>query len=220
MPPATQGSFTAALDKTTDTIRLNETKSYTLTLTPSGGLTGGVSLALDNAPAGVTAKFTPTMVNIVDASAVTVKVDLTVASDMATPSASVPIAIKATSGSISASASLGATIPAELLVEIPNGVSIGSAAAPNKTAFGTYGLPVIQVAAGTKVTWINRDGINHEIHSDGNFGIAHEGGPLMANGANSYTQTFKNTGAAGTTATYSYRCHIHPNMVGQIIVKN
>jgi plastocyanin len=112
------------------------------------------------------------------------------------------------------------TIPAELLVMIAKGVNIGTAAAPNKAAFGTYGLPTIQVAAGTKVTWVNGDGINHEIHSDGSFGIAHEGGALMANGANSYTQIFKNTGAAGTTATYSYRCHIHPNMLGQIIVKN
>ena len=85
MPPAQTGSFAAALDKATDTIRLNETKSYQLTLTPSGGLTGGVTLALDTPPAGVTAVFTPATVNITDANPVTVKVDVTVAPDLATP---------------------------------------------------------------------------------------------------------------------------------------
>jgi plastocyanin len=219
MPPAAQGSFTAALDKATDNIRLNETKSYTLTLTPADGLTGGVTLALDAPPAGVTAVFTPATVNITDANPVTVKVDVTVAPDMSVPSQSVPLSVKATSGDITASASLGVTIPAELLVEIQSGVDIGSSASPNKAAFGTYGMPVIQVAAGTKVTWINRDGINHEIHSDGNLGIAHETGPLMANGANSYTQTFNLPAGTTTPQTYSYRCHVHPNMLGQIIVK-
>src|SRR4051794_978509 len=53
MPPAMTGSLAVKLDKATDTIRLNETKSYMLTLTPSGGLTGGVTLALDAPPAGV-----------------------------------------------------------------------------------------------------------------------------------------------------------------------
>ena len=69
-------------------------------------------------------------------------------------------------------------------------------------------------------TWVNRDAINHEIHSDGNLGIAHEQGDLLANGANSYSQVFKNTGAAGTTTTYNYRCHKHPNMIGSIVVTN
>jgi plastocyanin len=218
MPPAQTGTMAAALDKTTDTIRLNETKSYTLTITPAGGLTGGVTLTLDGAPAGVTYKFTPGTINITDATAVTAKLDVIVASNMATPAQAVPLNIKAASGSISATATLGVNIPAELLVEIPSGVAIGTAASPNKAAFGTYGLPVIQVAAGTKVTWVNRDGINHEIHSDGNLGIAHETGPLMANGGNTYSQTFKLPAGTTTPQTYSYRCHIHPNMLGQIIV--
>ncbi|HUS63008.1 MAG TPA: plastocyanin/azurin family copper-binding protein, partial [Kofleriaceae bacterium] len=98
-------------------------------------------------------------------------------------------------------------------VTIAKGVAIGTAAAPNLEAFGAVSMPTIFVAPGTKVTWVNQDGINHQIHSDGNLGIAHEGGPLQANGANAYTQTFNGTG------TYNYRCHIHPNMKGQIVVK-
>ena len=213
MPPAAQGSFTAALDKSTDSIRLNETKSYTLTLTPANGLTGGVELVLDNPPAGVSAVFTPASVNITDATPVTVKVDLTVAPD-ATATTSAMVAIKASSGDIISSASLGLTIPAELLIQINNGVAIGTAANPNTTAFGQSGVMNVKFVTGLKVTFVNHDGINHEIHaqlSANTAGIAHEGGALMANAGNSYTQTIK---GPGLIKGGDWRCHIHPNMAG------
>jgi plastocyanin len=214
MPPAVQGSFTAALDKATDSIRLNETKSYQLTLTPANGLTGGVTLALDNPPAGVSAKFTPATVNITDANPVKVQVDVTVAPDLATPTTSAPVAIKATSGTINASASLGLTIPAELLITIAKGVAIGSAASPNNTAFSGVTTLNVKYVTGMKVTWINNDTINHEIHAQGTangLGVAHEGGPLMANGGNSYTQTINGKGTINANDTH---CHIHPAMIG------
>ena len=168
MPPAAQGSFAAALDKATDSIRLNETKSYTLTLTPSGGLTGGVTLALDTPPAGVSAVFTPATVNITDATPVTVQVAVTVASDTAS-SATLGRARRqgARRAASPRSASLGVTIPAELLVEIAKGVAIGTAAAPNLTAFGQSTAMNVKYVTGLKITWINNDAINHEIHSDG-----------------------------------------------------
>jgi plastocyanin len=217
MPPAQTGSFAAALDKATDSIRLNETKSYQLTLTPSGGLTGGVTLALDNPPAGVTAVFTPATVNITDANPVTVKVDLTVAPDLATPTTSSPVAIKATSGTINASASLGLTIPAELLITIAKGVAIGSAASPNTTAFSGVSTMNVKYATGMKVTFVNMDTIAHEVHAQltaNTLGIAHEGGQLMANAGNSYTQTI--TGK-GIIKANDLHCHLHPAMMGPTI---
>ncbi|HEX6834966.1 MAG TPA: hypothetical protein VF334_00260, partial [Polyangia bacterium] len=213
MPPAEQGAMTAALDKATDSIRLNETKSYTLTLTPANGLTGGVTLALDNPPAGVSAVFTPATVNITDASPVTVKVDLTVAPG-ATATTSAMVAVKATSGSITSSASLGLTVPSELLIQINKGVAIGTAASPNMTAFGQSATMNVKYVTGLKVTFINNDTINHEVHagaSANTYGIAHEGGPLMANGGNSYTQTIN---GPGLIKGGDWRCHIHPNMAG------
>ena len=213
MPPAQMGSFTAALDKTTDSIRLNETKSYTLTLTPANGLTGGVTLALDTPPAGVSAVFTPPNVNITDANPVTVQVAVTVAPD-ATATTSTMVNVKAASGDITSSASLGLTIPAELLIQIAKGVAIGTAASPDTTAFGFSGTMNVKYVQGLKVTFINNDTINHEIHaqlSANSAGIAHEGGPLMANAGNSYTQTI-----TGPTLIKGgdWRCHIHPNMQG------
>jgi len=213
MPPAEQGSMTAALDKATDSIRLNETKSYTLTLTPAGGLTGGVTLALDNPPAGVTAVFTPATVNITDTNPVTVQVALSVASD-ATSTTSSTVGIKAISGDINAAASLGLTIPAELLIQIAKGVAIGTAASPNSTAFGFSGTMNVKFVTGLKITFINNDAINHEIHAQGSAntaGIAHETGPLMANVGNVYTSTIN---APILIKAGDWRCHIHSNMLG------
>jgi len=213
MPPAVQGSFTAALDKATDSIRLNETKNYTLTLTPANSLTGGVTLALDNPPAGVSAVFTPATVNITDANPVTVQVALTVASD-ATSTTSAAVAVKATSGDITSSASLGLTIPAELLVSIAKGVQIGTAAQPNVSAFGTSATMNVKYVQGLKITFVNNDAINHEIHAQGSantLGIAHETGPLMANQGNVYTSVI--TGP-GLIKAGDWRCHIHSQMLG------
>lgn len=218
MPPAQTGSLAAALDKATDTIRLNETKSYMLTLTPSGGLTGGVTLAVDTPPAGVTAKLTPATVNITDATPVTVKLDVTVDPSVATPTTSASLAIKATSGSITASASLGVTIPAELLITFAKGVAIGSAASPNTTAFSGVSTMTVKYTQGMKISFQNLDGINHEIHAQASanaLGIAHEGGPLMANAANTYTQTIK---GPGTINANDLHCHIHTMMIGPKII--
>ena len=64
---------------------------------------------------------------------------------------------------------LALSIQAELLVSIPKGVDIGSNANPNLTAFGAQTINTLFVAPGTKVTFVNDDAINHEIHSDGTF---------------------------------------------------
>jgi plastocyanin len=213
MPPATQGTLTSAFAKPTDTIRLNETKGFVVTLTPGGGLTGGVELALDNPPAGVTAKFTPATVNITGTTPVTFQVDITVAATSAT-AASVPVAVKATSGAISSTAQLGVTIPNELLITIAKGVPIGTAAAQNVTAFGGVSTLDVKYSPGLKITWVNNDTINHEIHAQGTanaVGIAHQGGQLLANAGNVYTQTVNSMADINADDTH---CHLHRNMIG------
>jgi plastocyanin len=210
---AQQGSMTVALDKATDTIRLNETKSYTVTLTPAGGLTGNVTLALDNPPASVTGVFTPASINVTGTAPVTAKLDVTVGSDAAATT-SATLAVKATSGTITASANLGATIPAELLIAIAKGVPLGSAGSPNMTAFSGVSKITVKYVAGLKITWVNNDIINHELHAQATanaLGVNHEGGPLMANAGNSYTQTITGVGIIKANDTH---CHLHPTMIG------
>ena len=122
MPPGDdRASLAAKLDKATDTIRLNETKSYTLTLTPAGGLTGGVTLALDNPPAGVTAKIHARRRSTSPTPPRSPSRSTSPSHPTATPTTSASVSVKAVSGSINASASLGVTVPAELLIHVRQG---------------------------------------------------------------------------------------------------
>jgi len=209
-PPAKTGTLGVMLASSSDSIRLNESKNYSVMVTPGGGFDGNVTYALTGAPSGVTATFTPPGGMISTPQTVTMVIKTT---GDATVGNGAALKVSATSGTIVGEAPLTLDVKAELLVMVPKGVDIGTSATPNLSAFGATSIPTIFVAPGTKVTFVNQDTINHEIHSDGTLGIAHEGGPLMANGANSYTQTFNGTG------TFNFRCHIHPNMKGQIVVK-
>jgi plastocyanin len=209
-PPASSGSLALMTGSTSFALRMNEKVTADLTVVPSGSFSGVVTYAASNLPPGVTATFDPPGGML--SSPATVKLTLSSASD-AQPVAGKALSVQATSGAISATLPLTLDLKAELLVTIPKGVDIGTMAAPNLTAFGAQSIPTLFVAPGTKVTFVNADTINHEIHSDGTLGVAHEGGQLMAGGANSYTQTFSGTG------TLQFRCHIHPNMLGQIVVK-
>jgi plastocyanin len=65
----------------------------------------------------------------------------------------------------------------------------------------------LTITAGTTVTWINKDTINHTVTSDTplfNSGI------VTSNGSFSYT--FNNSG------TFPYHCSIHPAMKASIVV--
>jgi plastocyanin len=210
-PPASSGAIGLSLSATSQTLRMNESKPITVTVTPKDGLTGVVALELSGAPAGVTAAFEPPGVMLSGAPA-QVQMTLKAASD-AQPKTGYALSVKAVSGAISAVTPLTLDVAAELLVVVQKGVALGTSAQPNLLAFGASPTPTFYIAPGTKVTWVNQDSVNHRVHSDGTLGIAHEGGDLMANSANTYSDTFTGTG------TFSYRCHIHPNMKGQIVIK-
>jgi plastocyanin len=214
-PPATTGALATTLSAQTETLRLNETKSYTVTVTPSGGFNGLVTLALDKPPAGVSGTFTPAAVMASDAP-VTAQLELTVAPD-ATAAPSLPVSVKASSGAITSSASLTLAVPAELLITIAKGVRIGTSADKNTTAFGNTSELSVKYVQGLKITFINNDGINHEVHAQGTAnmeGIQHEQGPLMSNAGNSYTQTIS---GPGDIQANDIHCHLHPNMIGPLI---
>jgi plastocyanin len=209
-PPAAAGTISLSAASTSESLRLNDSKDLVVSVMPAGGFNGMVVYSLVDAPAGVTATFDPpsAMVSALTTTTLTLKTS----SDFK-PATGIALKIKGTSGTIEGIAPLTLDVTAELLVRIAKGVAIGTNAAPNLTAFGAQSIPTIFVAPGTKVTFVNDDTINHEIHSDGTLGVKHEGGPLTANAGNAYTQTFNGAG------TFNFRCHIHPNMKGQIVVK-
>jgi plastocyanin len=65
----------------------------------------------------------------------------------------------------------------------------------------------ITVAAGTTITWTNKDAIAHTVTSNTNL---FNSGSLGTNGTFSFT--------FATAGTFSYYCAIHPNMVASVTV--
>jgi len=66
----------------------------------------------------------------------------------------------------------------------------------------------ITVAAGTKVTWANRDDVPHTVvNTDGKF----KSNALDTDDQFSFTFT--------DPGTYDYYCSVHPKMTGKVIVK-
>lgn len=81
--------------------------------------------------------------------------------------------------------------------------------------------PTLNVKAGTIVTWINEESVQHQIVSDSRqFGEDPQPFPVLpgllsdvlSNGQN-YSFLFKFKG------TFGYHCNLHPSMKGQIIVE-
>lgn len=98
-----------------------------------------------------------------------------------------------------------------------SGSSSGSSATPTAGAKQTNSVEIsnfqftpatITVKAGTKVTWTNKDSVQHNVVGD-NFKNLR--GPLLDQGK-TFSFTFDKVG------TYPYHCNPHPYMKGTVIV--
>lgn len=212
MPPSSSGNLSLSVSMASDTVRLNETKSYQVTVTPTGGFNGMATLSAEGLPDKVTATFTPPSIMLTDQPQ-TVQLNLAVASDAAVTANPANLTVKATSGAISATAPFSINIPAELLIGIAKGVDIGTKQAPNTTAFGGADSITVHYVQGLQITFQNNDAIDHRVHSDGALGIPHEPGNLTANGG---TYTVKVNGPGASQAN-DVHCHIHTTMIGPAI---
>ena len=65
----------------------------------------------------------------------------------------------------------------------------------------------VDIKVGESVTWTNEDSATHNVEGDGGISSGD-----LANGQ-TYTKTFD------TAGTYAYKCAIHPNMTGTVVVK-
>lgn len=206
-PVVLPGELQLGLSASQLTLRLNESKSVKLTLTPSDGFSGDVALSIAGLPAGVTATFDPPHPAIT-AAPVEVTLSLSARPDMIAPPA-MPLSVVASSNGRSSKAPLMLDLVDEVLIIIAQGVDTSSV---NETAFGgTAQTSVVYVAPGTKVTFLNLDTVDHEIHpDDSSTGLQHEPGPMHPN--ETYSQVL-------TQGSVTFRCHIHPNMVGKLVVQ-
>ena len=71
----------------------------------------------------------------------------------------------------------------------------------------TFNPPQVQVKAGTKVTWTNRDDIPHTVTDLPAFKSK------VLDSEQSFSFTFT------TPGTYKYFCSLHPHMTGTIVVQ-
>ncbi len=120
---------------------------------------------------------------------------ITVVGDAPVPSASA--AVESPTPVESAAAEAAAPVD-ELAATEPAAVSIVDL---------TFEPPIIEVDAGTTVTWTNDDGIGHTVTArEGEF----DSGVLES--GDSFAQTFSEPG------TFEYFCAIHPSMAGTVTV--
>src|SRR6478735_7546568 len=71
-----------------------------------------------------------------------------------------------------------------------------------------FGVASLEVAAGTTVTWTNRDDVPHTVTSSTKVFKS----PPLDTGE-TFTYTFKQAG------TFEYYCALHPHMTGKVVVK-
>lgn len=83
-------------------------------------------------------------------------------------------------------------------------------APPNEVTIQSmsYNPSVLTVTAGTRVTWRNKDNVEHTVTSDQNL---FDSGNIAVN--SSYSFTFN------TPGTYGYHCQIHSGMTATVVVK-
>jgi plastocyanin len=73
-----------------------------------------------------------------------------------------------------------------------------------------FNPPTLTVAAGTKVTWVNRDDVPHTATSTAKPRAFHSG---TLDTDDKFSHVFTQRG------TYEYFCAVHPKMTGKVIVK-
>jgi plastocyanin len=98
----------------------------------------------------------------------------------------------------------------------PTPAGTDASAAPPEAASGNVAVDIsgfvfdagsVSVAAGSTITWTNRDGAGHTVTADdGTFSS-----PTLQQGA-TFSQTF------ATAGTFNYHCAIHPRMHGTVNV--
>ncbi len=103
--PASAGDFSISASPTNRNVTHGSSTSYTVTVSPSGGFTGNVTLSVTGLPSNTTASFSPNPVTGGSGSST-----LTISTTSTTPTGSYPLTITGTSGSLSHSANVNLNV--------------------------------------------------------------------------------------------------------------
>jgi hypothetical protein len=132
--PATCRDFAMAIAPSTQTVRAGGPTSFTVTVTPSGGFGGTVTLSSPDLPSGATATFTPVSFGPGETSPKTST--MTVTTSTSTPTGNATFTVNGVSGSLSRSATASllvtASVPPEVLqIEMFDGRTGAGTGNPN-----------------------------------------------------------------------------------------
>ncbi len=105
-----------------------------------------------------------------------------------------------------------AAVLAIIAMVAPGAQARQSSAPPQRVAIDIdnfrFGVVSMEVAAGTTVTWTNRDDVPHTVASTAKVFKS----PPLDTGE-TFSFTFSNPG------TFDYYCSMHPRMTGRVVVK-
>jgi len=106
--------FSVSATPSAQTVVQGTSTSYTVTVAPSGGFTGMVSLSVSGLPQGAQASFTPSSITTSGSST------LSISTLISTPSGSYPLTITATSGSLvhTANVTLVVSAPSDFAISV------------------------------------------------------------------------------------------------------
>lgn len=218
-------SFDIMLDKTAADSELRATVDIQVTVAPKN-FTGAVALDVQNLPAGVTAKFASTTLNVTGTTGMTTTLTLTVASDTAPNLAN--LMVRGTSGSNVGSTALALNVKPIITIAIPTNVDAlkGTSGNPSTNAFGTYPIVITAPAniANTpvEVKFVNKDSSGHCIHaSNPTQGFAHD--PVTNGVCNALIPQNGMSGQqrkVNALGTYTFYLHDQGDLTrGQVMVK-
>ncbi|PYS50042.1 MAG: hypothetical protein DMF68_08300 [Acidobacteria bacterium] len=123
--------YALSASPSTQTVAPGSSVNYITAVTPSGSFTGNVSLSASGLPTGASASFSPTPVNITDASAK--NSTITVTTSASTPVGTYPLTITSTSGNLQHTT----TITLRVVSAGSADISIAQTASPNPADIGT-----------------------------------------------------------------------------------
>lgn len=165
-PTANGGTFAVAISSATLSSELQMTTAIPITITPSGGFTGTVTLSATGLPAGVTGTFAPTSVDISGTTPMTAMYTLDVPSSVTPTTAASSMMLTGTSGASTADAPLALTVERKITIAIPMNCEADT------TAFGTTPIVInsggISASSPIEVDFVNQDtsaAAGHIVHS-------------------------------------------------------
>jgi hypothetical protein len=140
--------FTVSAAPATQTVVAGSAAAYTITVAPSGGFTGPVTLSATGLPAGATASFSPASITTSGTST------LTVTTSASTPAGSSNLAVSGTAGSLTRSVSPSPT----LIVTLPQAAAPAFTPAPGSYV-GSVNVSIASPTSGATIRYTTDGGV-------------------------------------------------------------